>query len=259
MIKVFIDNQEATPIENSIKLPLYRASSLRDIEGWREGRVAEFEVEASAPITQLLGHCEEAYPTAVFNDSYHTARIEADGVTIIEGVATLIGTKRRDTQTTYHIRVRVGGAEWADSAAMTRLNATAIEVTRQMLTDDIIASWSDNSAVRMLPINRDRYAEVAETGIYTAQCSLLPQDYHPFISVVAIVESIAKESGYTIQSNFLNTPLKDLNLKEGLLVAAIARDGKTIIPDGNTSIHAGDRVVIMAKSLFIQDLDDILR
>lgn len=206
MIKVFIDNQEATPIENSIKLPLYRASSLRDIEGWREGRVAEFEVEASAPITQLLGHCEEAYPTAVFNDSYHTARIEADGVTIIEGVATLIGTKRRDTQTTYHIRVRVGGAEWADSAAMTRLNATAIEATRQMLTDDIIASWSDNSAVRMLPINRDRYAEVAETGIYTAQRSLLPQDYHPFISVVAIVESIAKESGYTIQSNFLNTP-----------------------------------------------------
>ena len=42
-------------------------------------------------------------------------------------------------------------------------------------------------------------------------------------------------------------------------MAAIAREGKTIIPDGNTSIHAGDRVIVMAKSLFLQDLDDILQ
>ena len=60
-------------------------------------------------------------------------------------------------------------------------------------------------------------------------------------------------------TRFLDTPLKDLRLKEGLLVAAIAREGKTIIPDGNTSIRAGDRVVVMAKSLFLQNLDDILQ
>ena len=38
-----------------------------------------------------------------------------------------------------------------------------------------------------------------------------------------------------------------------------AREGKTIIPDGNTSIRAGDRVIIMAKSIFLQDLNEILR
>ena len=44
-----------------------------------------------------------------------------------------------------------------------------------------------------------------------------------------------------------------------MLVAAIAREGKTVIPDGSTSIRAGDKVIVMAKSLFLQDLDEILQ
>ena len=60
-------------------------------------------------------------------------------------------------------------------------------------------------------------------------------------------------------TNFLDTPLKDLRLKPGLLVGAIVRDGQTLIPDGHTKILEGDTVVVMAKSLFLQDLNDILR
>ncbi len=60
-------------------------------------------------------------------------------------------------------------------------------------------------------------------------------------------------------TNFLDTPLKDLRLKPGLLVGAIVRDGPTLIPDGHTKILEGDTVLVMAKSLFLQDLNDILR
>ncbi len=69
----------------------------------------------------------------------------------------------------------------------------------------------------------------------------------------------AVEFTATATTKFLDTPLKDLRLKPGMLVAAIAREGKTVIPDGSTSIHAGDRVIVMAKSLFLQDLDEILQ
>lgn len=68
----------------------------------------------------------------------------------------------------------------------------------------------------------------------------------------------AVEFTATATTRFLDTPLKDLRLKPGLLVAAIARDTQTIIPDGSTCIHAGDKVIVMAKSLFLQDLDEIL-
>lgn len=60
-------------------------------------------------------------------------------------------------------------------------------------------------------------------------------------------------------TRFLNTPLKDLSLKSGLLVAAVVRDRRTIIPDGGTQILDGDKVIVMAKSLFLQDLNDILQ
>jgi len=63
----------------------------------------------------------------------------------------------------------------------------------------------------------------------------------------------------TLATNFLDTPLKNLNLKDGLLVAAIVRNRETIIPDGNSKILDGDKVIVMAKSLFLQDLNDILQ
>ena len=89
-----------------------------------------------------------------------------------------------------------------------------------------------------------------------SQGSAVEHLYRPLGGAVEAVEFTAAAN-----SKFLDTPLKDLGprLKEGLLVAAIARDGKTIIPDGNTIIRAGDRVIVMAKSLFLHDLDDLLQ
>lgn len=58
--------------------------------------------------------------------------------------------------------------------------------------------------------------------------------------------------------DFLNRPLKELRLKPGLLVAAVVREGRIIIPDGDTKLLEGDRVIVIAKSLFLKDLNDIL-
>lgn len=77
----------------------------------------------------------------------------------------------------------------------------------------------------------------------------------------------AVEFTATNATRFLDTPLKELNphnktplsLREGVLIAAIAREGKTIIPDGNTIVRAGDRVIVVSKSRGLKDLNDILR
>lgn len=48
----------------------------------------------------------------------------------------------------------------------------------------------------------------------------------------------------------LGIPLKsaDFKLRKGLLLAAVIRNGKAIIPDGNTAIESGDSVVVITKS-----------
>ena len=48
-------------------------------------------------------------------------------------------------------------------------------------------------------------------------------------------------------------------MKRGLLIAAIVRDDTAIIPNGNDMILAGDRVIIVARSLYLDDLNDILK
>lgn len=45
--------------------------------------------------------------------------------------------------------------------------------------------------------------------------------------------------------NMLNIPLKQLDLPDSIIIASIRRGAETIIPDGNTVIKDGDRVIIV--------------
>ena len=56
----------------------------------------------------------------------------------------------------------------------------------------------------------------------------------------------------------LHVPLKDLTLRSGVLLAAIVRGDTTIIPGGLTTIEEGDRVLVIARSMGLKDLADIL-
>lgn len=67
----------------------------------------------------------------------------------------------------------------------------------------------------------------------------------------------AVEFTATSATHFLDRPLSDLHFRNGLLVAAIVHNGRMEIPNGHSQIHAGDRVIVVAKSS-LQDLNDIL-
>lgn len=57
----------------------------------------------------------------------------------------------------------------------------------------------------------------------------------------------------------LDTPLNELGLPEGTIIAAIHRGINVIIPDGNTSILEGDRVLIMCLLSELPSLEKLLR
>lgn len=56
----------------------------------------------------------------------------------------------------------------------------------------------------------------------------------------------------------LDLPIKELRLKEGVLIGCINRGSKVLIPSGGTQIHIGDSVIIISKNNVIRELDDIL-
>ena len=59
----------------------------------------------------------------------------------------------------------------------------------------------------------------------------------------------------------LEVPFKDskFHLKKGVIIAAIFRDGKMIVPSGNTSIQTGDQVIITtSRKLKVRHLNDVI-
>lgn len=68
----------------------------------------------------------------------------------------------------------------------------------------------------------------------------------------------ALEFYITDNSKVTGIPLYKMKRKKGLLIGAVIRNDKLIIPDGQTEIQAGDSVIIVTTHLGLQDIGDIL-
>lgn len=76
-----------------------------------------------------------------------------------------------------------------------------------------------------------------------------------------IVDDKVEALEFTVKSgsNVTGIHLSDLELKDNLLICCISRDGRTIIPNGLTTIEAGDTVVVVTTEKGLNDLSDILK
>lgn len=74
-----------------------------------------------------------------------------------------------------------------------------------------------------------------------------------------IADGAAEAMEFTVSPStlYLGTPLKDLRLKPGILLAVIVRGPEIIIPEGSSSLQAGDNVIIISRNSGIMDLNDI--
>ena len=69
----------------------------------------------------------------------------------------------------------------------------------------------------------------------------------------------ALEFNVTPDISFVNTPLRDLKLRRGLLLSGIVRqNGQIIIPYGNDVLHLHDDVIVVTTDAQLEDLRDIL-
>lgn len=91
-------------------------------------------------------------------------------------------------------------------------------------------------------------------AMVNSEGSFVEKLYRILRGEVDVMEFTAGKSAH-----LLGTPLKNLRLKKGLLVAAIVHKGQIVIPFGDDMIREGDSVVIVTGSgqAFI-DLNDIL-
>lgn len=80
------------------------------------------------------------------------------------------------------------------------------------------------------------------------------------------IETIHKLAGGRIEAmefkvgdgaNCLGVPLRELKPRRGVLISAITRGEKTLIPDGSSTIESGDHAVVIAPTGLLKDINDI--
>lgn len=59
-------------------------------------------------------------------------------------------------------------------------------------------------------------------------------------------------------AKYIDIPLKSLKLRSNLIIAAIIRDGRIIMPDGETSLKSGDHAIIVTAAGRLKDIDSIV-
>ena len=144
--------------------------------------------------------------------------------------------------------------------------------------DNIITSmYAKRCAVPKIvtKVNRDHYAEILES--YGVDSVVAPQQLvtQQLVRFVRAMDASAGSSMETLHhladgkaeamefkvgegAACVGIPLRTLKTREGVLISAVIREGKSIIPDGSTVIRPGDHAVIVAAAGRIKRLDEIL-
>lgn len=202
-MKLFIDNIEAdfSPQKDfhiSIDPPL----SHEDIDS--RAQFKTIELAATKRNREIIGDIDQPFSVTLFNNMAHNARIEKQGVVLFQGV---IMIEKVEQNRCYTMRIVSEPLAWVEAAkAPFRKIPLIYSVT--LSPGNIIASWSEDTPLRFLPVQRDSYLTDAALSKYPfSLTSLTYKDYHPFVSIKSLFEAIFSSAGYTISSSFTNTPL----------------------------------------------------
>ena len=144
--------------------------------------------------------------------------------------------------------------------------------------DNIITSLyasSCNVGKIITKVNREHFAEILNNSGLESIVSpkeIVAQQLARFVRALSNSAGSSMETLYRLvdgkvevlefivrdNSACIHVPLKELHLKENILISALIRGNKSILPDGNTQIQPGDHAIVVTAAGKLQDLDDIL-
>lgn len=208
MIRLIIDGQTCeSEISPDIRLN-YDSAKLEDLDSGREGWHILLDLPSTVQNDAIFGHASSPESVERFNAENHRAVIEADGAVLFQGTAYLDAVEIDGGAVLYRVEVVGGATRWAKQAGRLMFNRTGIDYLKMLDMATIYDSWSDDSPVKFLPIQRESYEpHNGQTSPHAPAKILTPEDYHPFISVRALVCAIFGDAGYQIESRFLDSEL----------------------------------------------------
>lgn len=189
--------------------------------------------------------CEELsilLPKAVIinGDATDEELLKEEGIETVDSFVPLTGIDEENIMLTLHAK-QVSNAKIITK--INRINYTGV-INSLDLGSVIYPKYITSEAI--IAYVRAKKDSLGNSNIETL--------YHLFNHTVEAIEFRVSSA-----SKLEGIPLKDLVLKDNLLISCINRDGKIIIPSGQDYIKAGDTVVVVTKHTGFKDILDILK
>ena len=189
--------------------------------------------------------CEELsmlLPKAIIinGDGTDQALLDEEGIHYTNAFVPLTGIDEENIMLTLYAR-HVSSAK-----VITKINRITFK--------DVITNLDLGSVIYPKSLAAEAIVAYVRAKSASQQHSEVETLYHMFDYKAEAVEFNVKED-----SAVTNIPLKDLELKENLLVSLICREGKIIFPGGNDYIQVGDTVMIVTTYTGLANIQDILK
>lgn len=127
-MKLYIDNRLClTDAATAVPSISFDAADLRSFKALRAGRRYRLSIPICRQNREIIGYDDRILAATSFNDAEHKARIEFDGVTLIEGTVLLFGTECAPKGDRYSIEIISGAHEWARTASLRQIDEVGID------------------------------------------------------------------------------------------------------------------------------------
>lgn len=188
--------------------------------------ILEKDKKRCAELAELLPEAEVSFADGIDADV-----LLEEGIKKADVCVSLTGSD--DTNLVVSLFAWSSGVE----SVVTRVNATAYEKLLSRVNMDVTLSPAVISADRIMGF-------VKNVTVYNAKGNDIQCLYQLSNGRAEAIEFIAYDSCKKLGITFKQPEFK---VKKDILVALIIRQGEVIIPDGNSCIQSGDRVVIISK------------
>ncbi len=195
-------------------------------------------------IERSSSRCEELCDllpkaTILKGDGTNESILEEAGIRDVDSVIALTGLDEENIMLALHTKAV------SNAKAITKINKITFTKAIESLNLGSVIYPKYITAERIISSARARQATIG---------SNLEVMYSLFADRAEACEFKVKEA-----SRVTGVLLKDLNLKPGMIISFISRDGKIIIPTGSDQINIGDNVMVVTTKKGFTELSDILR
>lgn len=198
-MELTIDNRCCDTEPGTCAVPGYDAVQLADIGACREGRSLRLAIPDTPRNARIAGDARDPHTAERFNAAPHRAELTASGACLLRGTVRLL----RASEEGYLLEIRAGGAGWARHAAERMFETLGVAFRASLNPETVCRSWTDDSPVKFFPVHRDEYPrQSGSADLLPAERLLSVDDYHPFLHVATLVETIFAEAGYRLCSRF---------------------------------------------------------